>query len=131
MSLIDKGAVLSRLGEHAPLTIEVGCGPRKRYAHSIGIDAIDYDGVDVVGDALEALRAFPDSSVDLVSSSHFLEHVADVGVFLDEMTRIVRPSGRIEIVVPHFAHPYFASDPTHVHRFGLYTFSYLAADGRF
>lgn len=131
MALIDKGLMLSKLSEHAPLTVELGCGPRKRYPRSIGIDAIAYDGVDIVGDAMEALRALPESCADLVTSSHFLEHVPDVGAFLDEMTRVVRPGGRIEVIVPHFAHPYFSSDPTHTHRFGLYTFSYLTEENLF
>jgi len=131
MALIDKGSTLSTLSEHAPLTVELGCGPRKRYPRSIGIDAIAYDGVDIVGDAMEALRALPEGCADLVTSSHFLEHVPDVGSFLDEMARVVRPGGRIEVIVPHFAHPYFSSDPTHTHRFGLYTFSYLTEESLF
>jgi ubiquinone/menaquinone biosynthesis C-methylase UbiE len=131
MPLIDKGLVLANLSKHSPLTLEVGCGPRKRYPRSIGIDAIDYDGVDIVGDAMEALRAIPAGSADLVTSSHFLEHVPDVGALLDEMVRVVRDGGQVEVIVPHFAHPYFSSDPTHEHRFGLYTFSYLTIDNLF
>jgi ubiquinone/menaquinone biosynthesis C-methylase UbiE len=126
--MIDKHSVLSTLAARGSVTVELGCGPRKRYAGSIGIDAIGYEGVDIVGDAADALRAFPDGCADLVTSSHFLEHVPEVGPFLDEMARVVRVGGRIEVVVPHFAHPYFSSDPTHTHRFGLYTFSYLAQD---
>ena len=129
MAVIDKYSLLPNLNNRGPLTLELGCGPRKRYAGSIGIDAIDYENVDIVADATEALRAFPPASVDFITSSHFLEHVPDVGRFVDEMARVVRPGGRIEVVVPHFAHPYFSSDPTHTHRFGLYTFSYLAEDG--
>lgn len=128
MALIDKHAVLASLEARHPVTLELGCGPRKRYPGSIGIDAIGYDGVDIVADAAEALRAFPDGSADFVTSSHFLEHVPDVGQFLDEMARVAKRGGRIEVVVPHFAHPYYSSDPTHIHRFGLYTFSYLADD---
>lgn len=128
-SLNDKHGVLSSLNKRSPVMLELGCGPTKRYDGSIGIDAIDYESVDIVADATEALRAFPDASVDFITSSHFLEHVAEVGRIVDEMTRVVRPGGRIEVVVPHFAHPYFHSDPTHSHRFGLYTFSYLAEDG--
>lgn len=126
--MIDKDSVLSTLAARGSVTVELGCGPRKRYAGSIGIDVIGYEGVDIVGDAGDALRAFPDGCADLVTSSHFLEHVPEVGPFLDEMARVVKVGGRIEVVVPHFAHPYFSSDPTHRHRFGLYTFSYLADD---
>src|SRR5207302_8518297 len=124
MPLIDKGLVLSNLGEHSPLTVELGCGPRKRYPRSIGVDAIAYDGVDIVGDAMEALRAFPSGAADFVTSSHFLEHVPDVGTFVDEMARVVREGGRLEVIVPHFAQPYFSSDPTLTHRFRLYPSSY-------
>jgi ubiquinone/menaquinone biosynthesis C-methylase UbiE len=131
MPLIDKGRVLANLSKHSPLTVEVGCGPRKRYPGSIGIDAIDYDGVDIVGDAMEALRALPSGSADLVTSSHFLEHVTEIGAFLDEMVRVVRDGGQLEVIVPHFSHPYFSSDPTHTHRFGLYTFSYLTTENLF
>jgi ubiquinone/menaquinone biosynthesis C-methylase UbiE len=126
--LKDKHAVLLNLHEHSPVMLELGCGRRKRYAGSIGIDAIDYGSVDIVADAFEALGEFPDASVDFITSSHFIEHVTDLGRFVDEMARVVKPGGRIEVVVPHFTHPYFSSDPTHTHRFGLYTFSYFAED---
>jgi SAM-dependent methyltransferase len=126
MTVNDKRGVLSRLGQLGNVTLEVGCGPHKRYANAIGIDAIDYEIVDVVGDALEVLRRIPDGVADLVTSYHFLEHVPHLESVLDEMIRVTRPGGRIEAVVPHFSHPYFYSDPTHVRHFGLYTFSYLA-----
>src|SRR5438067_628058 len=128
MPLTDRNLVLSNLGQHAPLTLEIGCGPHKRYPGSIGVDAIAYDGVDIVGDALEALRAFPTGSAEFITSSHLLEHVPDVAAVLDEMARVIRDGGRIEVIVPHFAHPYYSSDPTHVNRFGLYTLSYFVED---
>jgi ubiquinone/menaquinone biosynthesis C-methylase UbiE len=131
MTVIDKRDVLRNVAPHLPLTLELGCGPQKRYPRSIAVDAIDYDAVDIVGDAGEVLRTLPSDSADFITSAHFLEHVDDIGAFLDEMTRVVRPGGRIEVIVPHFAHPYFSSDPTHARRFGLYTMSYYAADPLF
>lgn len=127
--MIDKSGVLGRR-DLRDAVIELGCGPRKRLAGSIGIDLIDSAQVDIVGDALEALRALPEGCAALVSSSHFLEHVADAGPILDEMSRVLGPGGEIEIVVPHFANPYFHSDPTHTNSlgFGLYTMSYYARD---
>ena len=126
--MIDKRDVLANVAQHMPLTLELGSGPTKRYAGSVAVDAIDYDTVDIVGDAGDVLRALPADSADLITSSHFLEHVGDVGACIDAMARVVRPGGKIEVIVPHFAHPYFASDPTHTHRFGLYTMSYYATD---
>ncbi len=124
----DNRAVLALLQDRSVVTLELGCGERKRYPGSIGIDAIDGNSVDIVGDATETLRMFPTAAADFVTSCHFLEHVADLQPLLDEIVRVVKVGGRIEVVVPHFAHPYYASDPTHRNRFGLYTFSYLAED---
>jgi hypothetical protein len=127
--MIDKHGVLTR-SDLRDVVIELGCGPLKRLAGSIAIDIVDGAHVDVVGDALEVLRAFPGGCARLVSSQHFLEHLPDAGPILDEMSRLLGPGGEIEIVVPHFANPYFHSDPTHRNSlgFGLYTMSYYARD---
>ena len=130
--MIDKHGVLARR-DLRDLVIELGCGPVKRRAGSIGIDLINGDVVDIVGDALDVLRALPAGCVRLVSAWHFLEHFTDAGPILDEMSRVLGPGGEIEIVVPHFANPYFHSDPTHRNSlgFGLYTMSYYARDPLF
>jgi len=127
--MLDKRGVLARR-DLREAVIELGCGPLKRHAGSIAIDVTDYEHVDIVGDALDVMRAFPAGCARLVSSSHFLEHVPDAGPILDEMSRVLGPGGEIEIVVPHFANPYFHSDPTHRNTlgFGLYTMSYYARD---
>jgi SAM-dependent methyltransferase len=129
----DKRGILARPHELRDAVIEIGCGARKRHEHSIGIDVIDTPAVDLLGDALEALLALPEGCARLVTSSHFLEHVPDAAPVLDAMSRLLAPGGEIEIVVPHFAHPYFHSDPTHLNRlgFGLYTMSYYVRDPHF
>jgi ubiquinone/menaquinone biosynthesis C-methylase UbiE len=127
--MMDKHGLLARR-DLRDVVIELGCGPLKRRAGSIAIDVIDGAHVDIVGDALDVLRVFPAGCARLVTSSHFLEHLADAGPILDEMSRVLGPGGEIEIVVPHFASPYFHSDPTHRNTlgFGLYTMSYYARD---
>lgn len=127
--MIDKHGLL-RQERLENLVIEVGCGPMKRYPGSVGVDAIDTRAADLVGDAMEVLKALPAGCARLVTSSHFLEHVPDAGVMLEAMARLLQADGRIEVIVPHFAHPYFHSDPTHLNPlgFGLYTMSYYAHD---
>ena len=127
--MLDKHGVLAGR-DLRDVVIELGSGARKRHAGSIAVDIIDAEQVDLVGDALEVLRAFPAGCARLVSSWHFLEHLSDAGPILDEMSRVLGPGGEIEIVVPHFANPYFHSDPTHRNSlgFGLYTMSYYARD---
>ena len=127
--MTDKHGVLARR-DLRDAVIELGCGPRKRRPGSIAVDVIDGEDVDIVGEAGDVLRALPAGCARLVSSSHFLEHVADAGLILDEMSRVLGAGGEIEIVVPHFTNPYFHSDPTHRNAlgFGLYTMSYYARD---
>ena len=107
------------------LTLELGCGEKKRITNSVGVDQLDFPSVDIVGDAIEVLRCFPDKSIRCISSSHFFEHVDDLKCLLTECSRVLMTGGILEIVVPHFSNPYFYSDYTHKRFFGLYTFSYL------
>jgi len=111
--------------------LELGCGEHKKIPDAIGIDALNYPGVDIVGDIFEVLRAFPATSVDAIYSFHFFEHIADLSALLDEMSRVLKTGGKLEIVVPHFSNPYFYSDPTHKTFFGLYTFCYFSSNTLF
>lgn len=128
MTIKDKNGILSRIGGPGEFILELGCGERKRIKNSIGIDAIDYDGVDIVGDVNEVLDRMPSESVSAVYSHHFVEHVDDVKGLLSKMARVLRRGGLLEVVVPHFSNPYFYSDLTHRVFFGLYSFSYSADD---
>jgi ubiquinone/menaquinone biosynthesis C-methylase UbiE len=128
MGIVDKKLILARLPTLPRVALELGCGNRKHDPDSIGVDALDYECVDIVGDIFEVLGAMPDGTVDDVYSSHFLEHVSDVPGLLDELARILKPGGRLAITVPHFSNPYFYSDITHRASFGLYSMSYFSDD---
>lgn len=119
------------LSGRAFVGIDLGCGTRKCGPEFIGIDALEYDGVDLVGDALEILYSFPDGSVDEVHTRHFLEHVNNIDEYLDEAARVIRPKGLLRITVPHFSNPFFFSDPTHKTPFGLYTLCYVSNQDRY
>lgn len=104
--------------------IDVGCGLNKCHPEALGIDMAPGPGVDMVGDALDILRGFDDDSVGSIYSSHFLEHHENPAAILKEMIRVLAPDGTLELRVPHFSDPWYHSDPTHRHPFGLYTFGY-------
>lgn len=124
--VLDKRNLLPRLGQDGPVRLDIGCGPSKTDPASIGVDALDFPGVDLVGDVYEVLAHFPDASVDAVRSAHFFEHVADLPRLIGELERVLKPGATLTVVVPHFSNPYFYSDPTHRSFFGLYTFCYYA-----
>jgi SAM-dependent methyltransferase len=123
VDILDKRSRLPGLRE---AVVELGCGPSKVLAVSLGIDALDYPSVDIVGDIHDVLDAMPDASVRYAYSSHFFEHVADLDRLLEQLGRVVRPGGIMRIRVPHALNPHYYSDPTHKTFFALYTFSYLA-----
>lgn len=127
MTIFDKHATLQHLAQRNPVVLELGCGNRKRVADSIGIDILDYPTVDIVGDLIEVLNAFPAASVDKATSHHVFEHLPDLEGVLVALARVLKVGGQLEIVTPHFSNPYYYSDATHKTFFGLYTFCYFAA----
>lgn len=127
----DKNSTLQSLALRNDVTLELGCGNRKRLENSIGIDMLDYPCVDIVGDLNEVLQAFPAESVNLITSHHVFEHLDDLEEMLDELARVLRPGGKLEIAVPHFSNPYYFSDATHKSFFGLYTLCYFSSGSNF
>ena len=115
--------------EHVDL--ELGCGNRKRHADAIGIDMLEYEAVDIVGDIESVLASFPAYSVENVYSYHCFEHLDNLDRVMDQLARVMKPKGELHVEVPHFSNPYYYSDNTHRQPFGLYTFSYLTKEELF
>ena len=128
---INNKKYFNLFNQSGPFELELGCGNNKRNEQAIGIDILDADGIDIVGDVYEVLAQFPDQSINAVYGYHFLEHIPDVPKLLAELARIMNSNGHLEWVVPHFSNPYFYSDPTHRSFFGLYTFCYYAGGSYF
>lgn len=122
----DKNGILSKLETLENVVIDLGCGDKKLQTEAIGVDILDTPTVDIVGDALTVLKKFPESTVDEILSSHFLEHVESPSEMLSAIHRALKIGGSATITVPHFSNPFFYSDPTHQQFFGLYTFNYYA-----
>lgn len=129
MIMRDRTNALQRINEGSILgQIEFGCGPTAGRPQHVTIDALDYPTVDVVGDVYDALAALTPGKIQRVYASHFVEHIADVPDLMQRLAVVCAPGAMVEFVVPHFSNPFYYSDMTHKTPFGLYTFSYLAAD---
>lgn len=124
--MIDKKNKILNLKIENKNILELGCGLTRKFANSITIDVIDLETVDVIANINEGLSFIPDSSIDEIHSSHFLEHVQNLELVMSEIYRILKPGGRKIGTVPHFSNPHFYSDYTHKSFFGLYTFFYFS-----
>jgi len=123
-NIIFKDNVKERLKSQKFIKVELGCGPNKKISDAISVDMVNLEGVDIVANINKGLP-FEDNSIDEVYSFHFLEHVSNLEFVLKEIHRVLKPNGKNIGTVPHFANPYFYSDPTHNSFFGLYSFSYF------
>jgi len=128
VEIVDKHDILGRISEIRDLRLELGCGSRKRNTDAVGIDVLDYECVDIVGDVYDVLSRIPGNSVSSVYSYHFFEHLDDIEALMKELGRIIKEGGLLVVVTPHFSNPYYYSDHTHKNQFGLYSFSYLSDD---
>lgn len=113
------------------IDLELGCGDRKRNAHAVGVDRLEYAGVDIVGDIESVISRLPAHSVDNVYAYHCFEHLSNLESIMNQLARIMRTRGEMQVEVPHFSNPYYYSDYTHRQPFGLYSFSYLANESLF
>ncbi|MBM3326877.1 MAG: class I SAM-dependent methyltransferase [Calditrichaeota bacterium] len=104
------------------IRLDIGCAQHKLPGWT-GVDILPGPGVDIVAD-LHSLP-FGDSTVDILHTRHTLEHIADPLQCIAEMYRVVKPSGRIIVIVPHYSNPAYWADITHKRPFGVRTFEYF------
>lgn len=80
--------------------IDIGCKNNTKEGY-IGIDIKDF-GQAIIWNVTQGLP-FPDSSVENIYCSHFLEHIRieDIQDFIIEIYRICKSGAEIEIRVPH------------------------------
>jgi len=131
MEINDKKNILKSIHNPGDISLELGCGNRKRHKEAVGIDILEYECVDIQGDVYDILKKIPDNRISAVYSYHFFEHVDDVKGLVQQVARVLVNGGLFVVVVPHFSNPYFYSDHTHLNHFGLYSFSYFSQDTLF
>jgi SAM-dependent methyltransferase len=90
------GAGTSLLAEHCGTAIGMDRVPR--YVRGASRRNRSASAHFIIGDALNV--PLPDECIDAVVSIHTMEHVSDDRRFLEEVRRILRPGGRLQIEVP-------------------------------
>lgn len=111
-------------------TLDVGCGTKKKEG-AIGIDFNTQTDADVIHNLEVFPYPFTDNEFDKIYCDNVIEHLNDVIKTMEELWRISKPGGDIEIVVPYFRSKYAAIDPTHKHYFTIDSFSYFNPNHHF
>jgi len=81
--------------------LDIGCGKRKKEGF-IGLDLLDFPGVDVHHDLNVFPYPFTDSEFDEIWADQVLEHLQDPLKAVEEIWRISKHSAIVHIGVPYF-----------------------------
>ena len=120
--------------EHKPFKINLGAGMHPVVGF-VGCDRRKFPGIEHVFD-LAKKWPFKDNSVDEACCHHVLEHLTNWNdkwervAFFNELYRVLKPGGKIEIIVPDWTSDRFWGDPTHKEPLGSMTFQYLNKEWR-
>ena len=107
--------------------LDLGCGNKKREG-TIGVDYNDRTAADIVHNLNSFPYPFDDESIDEIYLDNTLEHLDDVMRVMEEVYRIVKPGGKVKIIVPYFRSLYAFTDPTHKQYFAVLSFAYFDPD---
>lgn len=110
--------------------LNVGSGvdykPSTEAEHWINLD-INPDTVpDVVGRVEELSNLFEADTFDEVHVIHVWEHCEDLMKVMEEIWHVMKPGGKLVVVVPHWTSENAFADPTHRHVITPITFAFLS-----
>lgn len=107
--------------------LNLGCG-RKHRPDAVNVDVTARTNPDLVHDLNVRPWPFPSDRFDLILAQDVVEHLDDVVAVMEEMHRVCRAGGVVEIVVPHFSSSNAFTDPSHRRFFSRFSFDYFAED---
>lgn len=110
--------------------LDVGCGAYK-IPGAVGIDHAPEEGVDVVYDLDSFPWPFPGDAFDRAICRHSLAHLANIVRTMEELHRILRPGGILEIVTPHFSSDNAFTDVTIRWSFGYRSMDFFCVNRDF
>lgn len=109
--------------------LDVGCGPYK-VPGTVGIDHTPAPGVDVVYDLNRVPWPFAENTFDKAFCRHSLAHLENIVLSMEELHRILRPGGVLEILTPHFSSDNAFTDITSRWFFGSRSMDYFCTNRR-
>lgn len=121
-------------GVENPVLYDLGSGPEPA-AGFVGLDLYASGdrvlSADLFGERwLVEGKIIPDSSVDMLYSSHFVEHVPDWDAFFTEAYRVLKPGGIFIATTPYYSSVRATQDPDHKQFVSEERYCYLNAAAR-
>ena len=106
--------------------LDLGCGNKKgcgcHYEGKvIGVDTDPNSQADVIWDLEEFPYPFKNNEFDYVYSHHALEHLKNTDKVMNELWRITKPNGRLNILVPFGTATSALQHPDHKKFFSIVT----------
>jgi ubiquinone/menaquinone biosynthesis C-methylase UbiE len=112
------------MNNESPLILDIGCGCNK-IPGARGMDIDPDSHADIIHDFNCYPYPFKDESVDKIYAKHVIEHVLDPKRFLQEIYRMLKPSGTAFLETPHFSSHVAYSEPDHKRFFSYFMFTNL------
>jgi len=107
------------------LDLGSGLKPFKREgAEILHLDKIKFPHVELVCDVNFGI-AVKNDVFDFVRASHVIEHLRDIVKVMDELWRIIKPNGKLQILTPLYTDKDFWRDPTHVRPYTVLSFDHF------
>jgi SAM-dependent methyltransferase len=106
------------------IKLNLGCGDciHKDY---VNIDKVKLHGVDLIWDLEKTPLPFKDDSVSEIRVEHVLEHIQNYMGLMNDIHRVSKPNGIINVLAPYYKYEGSYRDPTHVRFFTEHSFDYF------
>ena len=107
------------------LKIQLGCD--KFFAEGwVNVDHRDL-GQEIVWDLNKTPWPFENESAERIIAHNVFEHLDKITKVMEEVHRVLKPGGKINICVPHGFFKGYFQDPTHTRGFSFETFDYFTS----
>lgn len=88
----------------------------------IYLDIRDNVGADVIHDLNKLPLPFNDNYFDEILLSHVIGYLDNISIFLEDIHRILKPNGKLHIIVPHYTDWSYWREPEHKLHYSSYSF---------
>ncbi len=104
--------------------LDLGCG-NKKHPGAVGMDINPLTDADIIHNLNSVPYPFEDSLFDEIIADNVIEHLDNVILVMEELSRISKLGATIKVVVPYFRSKWAYIDPTHRHYFTVDSFAYF------